>query len=294
MLDAGCWIEASLRRNHEDAKTRRGHEGIALEGARRGLKGVRLRGGVFSTGACVKGQAGSPPPQSRRRAIVEQAPDTGGRGVWCHLLHCSAVCAPAKVSRRCRSMLRVAPENSSRVFLDRTVNAFVAASVATATATEAEADAVPEKTTPGAGRGSGSAGAAQRAAESAIRCGESRHEIGQVLDAFDGHGVVDRCAAAADRSMALQTAHPDRGRLGDELRLAFVKEKQLHLIKQIIVRFGVGNIEAKMIDQLILFLQPFLPTFGTCFLPNSLSQLRWKRRVAKRLHGAPSRAGGPA
>ena len=34
------------------------------------------------------------------------------------------------------------------------------------------------------------------------------HEVGQQLDAFDGHGVVDRRAAAADGAMALQFAQP--------------------------------------------------------------------------------------
>jgi len=42
-----------------------------------------------------------------------------GRTAWCHLLHCSAAGVPAKVNRWCRSMQRVAPENSSRALRDR-------------------------------------------------------------------------------------------------------------------------------------------------------------------------------
>ncbi len=45
---------------------------------------------------------------------------------------------------------------------------------------------------------------------------EILHEIGQKLDAFDGHGVVDRRAATADGTMALQLLQAAFGRLLQE------------------------------------------------------------------------------
>jgi len=62
----------------------------------------------------VEPQRCAKPPRSRVGGV-----ELPGRTAWCHLLHCSAVGVPAKVNRRCRSMQRVAPENSSRALRDR-------------------------------------------------------------------------------------------------------------------------------------------------------------------------------
>ena len=69
----------------------------------------------------------------------------------------------------------------------------------------------------------------------------------------------------------------------------FVEEEDVHLVEQELVRIGVRNIEAEVVDELLLFLLPLGPAafadLGTDLLP----ELRWDRRVTDRfaLRAAP-------
>jgi hypothetical protein len=69
---------------------------------------------------------------------------------------------------------------------------------------------------------------------------------------------------------------------------AFVKEKNLQIVEQKIVRVRAGNVQAEMIDKLILFLQPFLPAGLTDFVVNARAQLVRKRRERHLLVLAPA------
>ena len=84
---------------------------IALPvGARYGIVGEVMRAGSW-----CRHNAGPGTPRDVFFSCPEAPSDAAPvRKAWCHLLHCSAECVPAKVNRRCRSMQRVAPENSSR------------------------------------------------------------------------------------------------------------------------------------------------------------------------------------
>jgi hypothetical protein len=53
----------------------------------------------------------------------------------------------------------------------------------------------------------------------------------------------------------------------------FVEKENLHLVKQKIVRIGIGNVQTEMIYQLFLFIEPFLPTIGANFLTDFLTEL---------------------
>jgi hypothetical protein len=64
---------------------------------------------------------------------------------------------------------------------------------------------------------------------------------------------------------------------------AFVVKENLHLVEQKLVRIGIGNIYAEMIDELFLLLQPFRPTFLADFRADFLPQFGRQRRVAERL-----------
>jgi hypothetical protein len=53
---------------------------------------------------------------------------------------------------------------------------------------------------------------------------------------------------------------------------ALVEQKDFQIIKQKIVRIGIGNVQTEMINQLILLLEPFFPASLANFIINSLPQ----------------------
>lgn len=59
---------------------------------------------------------------------------------------------------------------------------------------------------------------------------------------------------------------------------AFVIEEDLHVIKQELVRIRIRNIEAKVIDQLLLFLLPLGPAVFAHFRTDLLPELGRDRR----------------
>jgi len=63
---------------------------------------------------------------------------------------------------------------------------------------------------------------------------------------------------------------------------AFVVKENLHLVKQKIVRIGIGNVQAEMVDKLFLFIKPFLPAIGANLLTDFLSEFGRHGRVAER------------
>jgi hypothetical protein len=69
---------------------------------------------------------------------------------------------------------------------------------------------------------------------------------------------------------------------------ALVEQKDLQIIEQKIVRIGTRNVQAEMIDELILLLQPFFPARLTDFVINSLPELVRKRRKLHLLAFAPA------
>jgi hypothetical protein len=69
---------------------------------------------------------------------------------------------------------------------------------------------------------------------------------------------------------------------------AFVKEKNFQVVEQKIVRVGIRNVQAEMIDELILFLQPFLPAGLANLVIHTLSDFIGKRRELHLLVLAPA------
>jgi hypothetical protein len=69
---------------------------------------------------------------------------------------------------------------------------------------------------------------------------------------------------------------------------AFVKEKNLQIVEQKIVRVRAGNVQPEVIDKLVLLLQPFFPAGLTDFVINALSQFVRKRRESHLFILAPA------
>lgn len=69
---------------------------------------------------------------------------------------------------------------------------------------------------------------------------------------------------------------------------AFVEEKNLQVVEQKIVRVGARNVQAEMIDQLVLLLQPFLPARLADLVVNALPEFVRKRRELHLLALAPA------
>lgn len=64
---------------------------------------------------------------------------------------------------------------------------------------------------------------------------------------------------------------------------AFVEEEYLHVVEKEFVRVRIGHVQSKVIDQLILLLQPLFPAIPTDLRPDPLTQIRRDRRVTERL-----------
>jgi hypothetical protein len=69
---------------------------------------------------------------------------------------------------------------------------------------------------------------------------------------------------------------------------AFVVKENLHLVEEKFVRIGVRDVDPEMIDQLVLFLEPFLPAVLADFGADLLPELGRDRRVAERFVFQPA------
>jgi len=62
----------------------------------------------------------------------------------------------------------------------------------------------------------------------------------------------------------------------------FVVKEDLHVIEQKLVRIRVRDVDAKVVDELVLFLQPLFPATLTHLGTDLLSKLRGQRSVTDR------------
>ncbi len=69
---------------------------------------------------------------------------------------------------------------------------------------------------------------------------------------------------------------------------ALVVEKDFHVIEKELVRIGVRDIEAEVIDQLFLLLLPFGPAAFTHLAADLLTQFRWDGGITKRFALLPT------
>ena len=68
----------------------------------------------------------------------------------------------------------------------------------------------------------------------------------------------------------------------------FVIEKDLHVIEEELVRVGVRNVEAEVVDELLLFRLPFRPAILADLGTDLLPELRRYRRDAERFALLPA------